>query len=434
MSAPLADEELDDVSKVVENLDSIMKGLTSKDEDERREAMERSEKFLAEREKQKKAKSETEGCHVAKDRTVVNKTEECAELEAYRKAVEADAADRAARRRSREQNATRLKDEGNTAFKGGNYELAVAKYSEGLEEMPWNTALYTNRAQAYCKLGDHQKAVEDCDKALEIDDRCIKALVHRGNSQVSLEKFDEAIKSYERAIKVAPLKQEKTIKGYIEKAEEAREAAIKEKTALDSQSRGELESTTVLEMLKVLSRDELPKQHILEAARTLALSIGSDIQRTLFRAQDGFYTLLHNKYFEERDPDVVQSVLDCIYAVCTGDKQNENTLLSIKTIGDVFGDLLMSTCPVVTSSAAALIHILSMNVHSRTRLIAIMSKSRLFHGLVAVIDYCSAGTTNAVETFANFALEKGFRGLMSSPINETLVPALDKLVVSLTRP
>lgn len=68
-------------------------------------------------------------------------------MDAYRKAVEADAAERAARRRAREQNATKLKEEGNSAFKGGNYELAVAKYSEGLEEMPWNTALYTNRAQ-----------------------------------------------------------------------------------------------------------------------------------------------------------------------------------------------------------------------------------------------------------------------------------------------
>ena len=56
-----------------------MKGLNSKDESERREAMARSEKFLAEREKQKKAKSgssEAEGCHVTADRTVVNKMDE----------------------------------------------------------------------------------------------------------------------------------------------------------------------------------------------------------------------------------------------------------------------------------------------------------------------------------------------------------------------
>ena len=62
--------------------------------------------------------------------------------------MEADAAERAARRRAREQNATKLKDEGNAAFKVNDYDLAVKKYSEGLDEMPWNTALYTNRAQA----------------------------------------------------------------------------------------------------------------------------------------------------------------------------------------------------------------------------------------------------------------------------------------------
>ncbi|KAB1254783.1 Tetratricopeptide repeat protein 12 [Camelus dromedarius] len=81
--------------------------------------------------------------------------------------MEKDAKERAKRRRENKVLADALKEKGNEAFVRGDYETAILCYSEGLEKLKDMKVLYTNRAQAYIKLGDYRKALVDCDWALK---------------------------------------------------------------------------------------------------------------------------------------------------------------------------------------------------------------------------------------------------------------------------
>ncbi|XP_028281034.1 sperm-associated antigen 1 isoform X2 [Parambassis ranga] len=89
--------------------------------------------------------------------------------------------------------ANREKDKGNEAFRANEYEEAVAYYSRSLSIAP-SVAAYNNRAQAEIKLKQWDKAMEDCQKVLELEPRNMKALLrratvykHMGNFQMAAE-------------------------------------------------------------------------------------------------------------------------------------------------------------------------------------------------------------------------------------------------------
>ena len=65
----------------------------------------------------------------------------------YLRAMEEDAKERAERRKAKEKLGKEHKKLGNTAFKQGDFEAAIASYSEAIHQMPWDITLYTNRAQ-----------------------------------------------------------------------------------------------------------------------------------------------------------------------------------------------------------------------------------------------------------------------------------------------
>lgn len=53
-----------------------------------------------------------------------------------------------------------LKDKGNNEFKKGNYQAAIAYYTEALLEEK-SEVFYGNRAACYINLGKYQEAVDD---------------------------------------------------------------------------------------------------------------------------------------------------------------------------------------------------------------------------------------------------------------------------------
>jgi DnaJ family protein C protein 7 len=77
----------------------------------------------------------------------------------------------------------RLKEDGNNLFKAGKNSEAFEAYSQCLEVDPsnklFNAKLYCNRAAASQKLGQHQAALADCDKALELNPEYGKAYMRR---------------------------------------------------------------------------------------------------------------------------------------------------------------------------------------------------------------------------------------------------------------
>ena len=95
------------------------------------------------------------------------------------------------------------KKEGNDAFQRGAQEEAVAAYTEALAVDPDNTSfnsiMYANRAAAYSKQGKNKEALEDCTQALDLDPSYLKALLRRAQIYMTLEKYEDAVRDYEKA-------------------------------------------------------------------------------------------------------------------------------------------------------------------------------------------------------------------------------------------
>jgi len=98
------------------------------------------------------------------------------------------------------------KEEGNLAFKSSNWTKAHELYSQALQIDPCNKAtnakLYFNRATVAAKLKKFQDSIADCDEAVKLDDKYLKAFVRRGKSYLELEKYEEAVRDFEQVNKM----------------------------------------------------------------------------------------------------------------------------------------------------------------------------------------------------------------------------------------
>ena len=99
------------------------------------------------------------------------------------------------------------KQEGNTLFATeGKAAEAVEKYTEALAIDPANTAfaavLLANRAAAYIKLRQWDKAVEDCDKSLDYKADNVKVLLRRSQCKREKKEWEECVRDIEAALKL----------------------------------------------------------------------------------------------------------------------------------------------------------------------------------------------------------------------------------------
>jgi len=102
---------------------------------------------------------------------------------------------------------TRKKD-GNDAFSAGKNQEAYDIYTECLsidvDNVSTNATLYCNRAAAAMKLKKYQEAVDDCNKALEMDSQYVKAYARRAACYTQLEMHDEAVRDFEKLRQMDP--------------------------------------------------------------------------------------------------------------------------------------------------------------------------------------------------------------------------------------
>lgn len=101
-----------------------------------------------------------------------------------------------------------LQDEGNKAFKQGDYEAAVASYGTAIEHDGSMVAARNNRAMALLKLERWQEALADCDAVLEGDPGNVKALLRRGEALKQVGDEGAARAAWESVLKVQPKNKE----------------------------------------------------------------------------------------------------------------------------------------------------------------------------------------------------------------------------------
>ncbi|KAK2990808.1 hypothetical protein RJ640_008948 [Escallonia rubra] len=93
---------------------------------------------------------------------------------------------------------------GNELFKASRYSEACIAYGEGLDHDPYNSVLLCNRAACRSKLGQFEKAIEDCNAALNIRPSYSKARLRRADCNAKLEKWEASAKDYEVLVKETP--------------------------------------------------------------------------------------------------------------------------------------------------------------------------------------------------------------------------------------
>lgn len=65
----------------------------------------------------------------------------------------------------------------NEACQRGDFHAAVRLYSDALQADPQNCILFSNRSAAFLKLGQHQAALDDAEKACELNPKWPKVSV-----------------------------------------------------------------------------------------------------------------------------------------------------------------------------------------------------------------------------------------------------------------
>lgn len=97
-----------------------------------------------------------------------------------------------------------LKEKGNAAYKGKQWNKAVNYYSEAIKLNGKKATYYSNRAEAYLQLGCFQKAEEDCNRAISLDKKNVKAYLRRGTARESLLFYKDAAQDFKHALVLEP--------------------------------------------------------------------------------------------------------------------------------------------------------------------------------------------------------------------------------------
>ncbi|CAH0548699.1 unnamed protein product [Brassicogethes aeneus] len=104
--------------------------------------------------------------------------------------------------------AAKFKEEGNEAFKKCNYDEAIKLYSKSINltttECKELAIYYKNRAAAYIKIGNYEKALQDCEDSLKITPRDPKALFRRCQAFENLKRYEEAYRDATQIFKDDP--------------------------------------------------------------------------------------------------------------------------------------------------------------------------------------------------------------------------------------
>lgn len=102
----------------------------------------------------------------------------------------------------------RIKEEGNGHFKAARYQQAVETYTTALEVDPLNkgtnSKILNNRAMCYSKQKQWQLAIQDCDRAIQLDPSYTKARKTRAKALGEDGDWEEAVRAYKNIQEQTP--------------------------------------------------------------------------------------------------------------------------------------------------------------------------------------------------------------------------------------
>jgi import receptor subunit TOM70 len=100
-------------------------------------------------------------------------------------------------RQERKSLAASLKQKGNDAYQARKFPHAIQFYTRAIAVSPQpEPVFYSNRAACYVSMEppQHEKVVADCDEALKLDSRYVKALNRRATALEALERYEDALR------------------------------------------------------------------------------------------------------------------------------------------------------------------------------------------------------------------------------------------------
>ncbi|XP_067166322.1 tetratricopeptide repeat protein 12 isoform X4 [Apteryx mantelli] len=423
----------------VDDITNLVEGLKSTDPATQEKALAESEKRLRGQEA-----SEEEECKTKVNRTVINTRDsdmgnvETVNSDGFLAAWEEDAKERAKRRKRNERLANALKEKGNDAFRKGDYVTAIQKYTEGLEKLKDKQELYTNRAQAYLKMHEYEKAIGDCEWALKCSEKCIKAYFQMGKAHLALKHFSESRQCYQKILEIDPQK-ESLFKDCMSEVNLEEKRMNEEERALREFQSGKFTALSVKELLHKLDR---PDQNILYytgGIRVLTGVMKDCTEQTLFRTNDGFSIINDNKVIRQgfcaerkntAEVDLSVSLLFLWQAVCTGNEENQRLLLTHPDMNVQLSKLLSSGVPEIQKETLALISLYSETENGRRLLVRHQDLTKWLQILMMFVNSPDARASSAVNILTDLTKEESFKTQCRIKFSTDVLPLFRQLLTS----
>merc|ERR1719160_973835 len=96
------------------------------------------------------------------------------------------------------------KEKGNEAFYARDYDEAEAYYTRSIHFNPTDASIWSNRALVRLKTGKPQEALKDCNKALQVNPKYMKAWHRKGKCLCELHDYEEAVVCFQKAMALSP--------------------------------------------------------------------------------------------------------------------------------------------------------------------------------------------------------------------------------------
>ncbi|XP_059139456.1 tetratricopeptide repeat protein 12-like [Physella acuta] len=461
-----SESEITSFLSKVDEIETVIKGLNSEDDQKRELYMSKADEMIAKISEKKKLEYEDndeEDKTLPKTKTGFNKTSinkdaykndkqmsppsgpvltENMDQKAFMAAMEADAKERSERKKEREKIANKLKDQGNTEFKQGNYKEALRFYDEAISEVRDSSVLYTNRAQARIKLGMFTEALKDCDLALRLWPNCLKAYVHQGHAYLALKDYDKARESYKQILTFDKQK-ETMVNEYLANVNRTEEASSHEAKAAKLFEEGNDTAKNIVDLLaSVNKKDQLPLYYSGGFRVISHLLVDIDAQ-TLFRTHNGLqlpveHPLLYRtlcsslQSLSMADRDLITAALEMLTAACKNNETNQQLLLNLPQFPDQITAILEVKFKghgrLLKASCLNLLHEISLTGIGRAAIVGKFTANRLVPALLPLMMKTSSYENIAAALLNNIALEKKLKALLRDNIENTILPAFENFL------